>query len=383
MFDLFPRMREQFTSPDGRMYAVPSMNDCYHCKIGDVRTWYNSRWLDGVGASIPETLDDFDDLMAEWKTGDGKPDGSSLVVTQSDTMMSLFNFFLGSFLEVSPSHMLLRDGQVTWVPSDERYREGMIWIQEQFAKGHFSQGILSNTAEQLQQLGDNDGGPRFGIAYGNSQGDFATTVNMADPENVGNIMQALPPLEGPGGVRTCAWTWDQIGSPNFVITNSCPDPVQMIRWADYQFELGMIISMGRGERGVHWDYSDEGALGISEQQAVYEVIPQEEEPTNVGWWEWGPFFTSMSQRHGEAVSDDGTSIEPSLYQATAAYEPYRIAEELVLPALAFDMDQSAQVGEIETNLVQHLQQSFASLATGRSDFTKDGDWQAYVDQFST
>src|SRR5690625_5430711 len=120
--------------------------------------------------------------------------------------------------------MLLRDGQVTCVPSDERYREGMIWIQEQFAKGHFSQGILSNTAEQLQQLGDNDGGPRFGIAYGNSQGEFATNVNMADPENVGNIMQSLIPLEGPDGVSTCTWTWDQFRFPTLLFTISCLFP---------------------------------------------------------------------------------------------------------------------------------------------------------------
>lgn len=382
MFELFPDMRTQFTAPDGRMYAVPSMNDCYHCKSGNTRTWYNSRWLDEVGGSVPETLEDYDALMAELKGWDGRPGSGLLTVTEAGTMLNLFTFFLGSFTEASATHTLLRDGKVTWGPTEDAYREGMIWIQEQFAKGHFDPGILSLTPEQLKRLGDAKGGPEFAVAYGNSQGNFVTAVDVTDPDNAGSIMKPLPPMEGPGGIRTCDWDWYQIGSPNFVITNSCPDPVQMIRWADYQFELGMTISMGRGEQGTDWDFSDVGTTGIDEEQAVYEVIPSEEPLSNKAWWEWGPFFKSTSQRHGEAVMEGSTSIEPSLYQAGKAYEPYQIPKELKVPTLAFDMDQSAQVGEIETNLVNHLKQSFASIATGKADMSKDADWSAHVEQFT-
>lgn len=383
MFEQFPQMREQFTSPDGRLYAVPSMNDCYHCKTGDVRTWYNSAWLEEVGASVPETLTDYEALMEEWKSWSGLPERAGLTVTTSDTLMNLVNFFMGSFTEVSSTHLLLRDGKVTWVPTEDAYRQGLIWIQEQFAKGHFAQSMLSMTTEQLQQMGDDPEGPRFGVVYGNSQGDFATTLDFENPENAASRMQPLPPMEGPDGLRTCHWDWYQLGSPNFVITSSCPDPVQMIRWADYQFELGMTISMGRGEQGTGWDYAGTDAVGIDGQQALYEVLPGSTELTNQAWWEWGPFFKSMSQRHGEAVMEGSSSIEPSLFAAGEAYEPYRLDQELVLPTLAFDMEQSAQVGEIETNLIQHLEQSIASAASGRTDFTRDADWQAYADQFTT
>jgi putative aldouronate transport system substrate-binding protein len=383
MFDMFPQMRQQFTSPDGRLYAVPSMNDCYHCKSHDVRTWYNSRWLEGVGASVPETLEDYDALMAEWAGSGSIPGGAALTVTNADTMMNLFNFFLGSFTEVSTTHTLLRDGKVTWVPTEDAYREGMIWIQEQFSKGHFSPGILSMTPEQLRQLGDDAAGPQFGVVHGGSQGSWATVVDFENPDSSANIMKPLPPMAGPAGVRTCHWDWYQIGSPNFVITTSCPDPVQMIRWADYQFELGMTIAMARGERGVGWDFSDVGTTGIDGEQAVYEVLPGSADLTNYGWWEWGPFFKSTSQRHGEAVLEGSSSVEPSLFQAGKAYEPYRVPQELKVPTLAFDMDQSAQIGEIETNLVQHLEQSFAAAASGSADFTKDADWQSYVEQFTT
>ena len=382
MFDLFPEMRSQFTAPDGRMYAVPSMNDCYHCKSSNVRTWYNTRWAKAVGASAPQSLTEYEALMEEWKSSDEVPSDAALTVTDSSTMMNLFNFFLGSFTEVSSTNMLLRDGKVSWVPSEDAYREGMIWIQEQFTKGHFAPGILSLTPEQYQKLGDSPDGPQFGVISGASQGSFTAAADMTDPESVARIMQPLAPLEGPGGVRTCDWDWYQIGSPNFVITSSCPDPVQMIRWADYQFELGLTTSMGRGEQGKGWDYADKGLVGIDGEQAVYEVLPDGAELKNQSWWEWGPFFKSMSQRHSEAVEEGSTSIEPSLYEAGKAYEPYRIDKELKVPTLAFDMEQSAQVGEVEANLTQQLTQSFASIATGKADMTEDADWQAHVEQFN-
>lgn len=382
MFELFPDMRTNFTAPDGKLYAVPSMNDCYHCKIGSVRTWYNTTWLDAVGASVPETLEDFDALLAEWKSSSKVPD-APLVVTKSDTMMNLFTFFMGAFTEATSTHTLLRDGKIVWGPTEDAYREGMIWIQEQFAKGHFSKDIMSLTAEQLQRLGDDPEGPQLGVVYGNSQGDFASSVDFKDPKGVGSVMKPLPPMEGPSGVRTVDWAWNQVGSPNFVITNSCPDPVQMIRWADYQFELTLTISMGRGEQGKGWDFADTDLTGIDGEQALYEVLDAGEDVANQGWWEWGPFFKSQDQRHGEAVTPDSGSVEPSLYEAGVAYEPYQIPKDLVVPTMAYDMEQSAQIGELETNVVQHLQQTYAALATGSSDMTKDADWQAYVEKAKT
>lgn len=383
MFDTFPDMRSLFTSPDGRIYAVPAMNDCFHCKSEPVRTWYNQSWLDAVGASVPETLEDFDALLEEWKTWSDLPKNAALVLSDSDSMMRLFNFFQGSFLPNTTTYTAMIDGKVTWLPTQDAYREGMIWIQEQFAKGNFHQGILSLTNDQLKQYGDDPNGPRFGITTGGSQGTFTANTNMADDTSAAVIMKPLPPMAGPNGVRTSDWLWYQIGSPNFVITNSCPDPVTMIRWADYQYELATTVSMGRGERGTGWDWADTDQQGIDGKAAVYQVIPENAELENQVWWEWGPSYKSMDQRHGEAVLEGGSSIEPSLYEAGKAYEPYQVPKEQCIPTLAYDMDQSAEIGELRTNLEQYLQQSYANLATGKVDFTKDADWKAYTEKFES
>jgi putative aldouronate transport system substrate-binding protein len=379
MFQQFPEMRSLFTAPDGRMYAVPSMNDCYHCKSSDVRTWINSDFV--PADAHPQTLAEFESLMAEVKEHPDWADSGPIVTTTSTTVPALFNFFLGSFLPVSTTHLLLDGGSVVWGPSQEGYREGLSWIQKQFRAGHFSADMFALTDEQLKRLGDAAGGPGFLVTHGGSQGSFTSVNDPSQKGSAAQIMVPLAPMEGPGGVRTCDWNWFQIGSPNFVITSACEDPETMIRWADYQFELGMTVAMGAGEKGVGWDFADEGTLGINGAQAVYSRIPNELD--NQTWWEWGPFFKSESQRHGEAVPEGTKTIEGTLYEAGKAYEPYQIPKESKLPLLVFTTEEAAQVGEAETNLRQHLEQFFAAIGTGRADVDDDADWQEFQDGFTS
>lgn len=375
MFETFPDMRTLYTAPDGKMYAVPSMNDCYHCKTGDIRTWINTNLLDSPDAA-PETLDDFVAFLQKVKDAG---DGVTPFIATVDHLQGTIAFFMGSFLPMSFDNLRLNSGKVEWIPADPKYREGMIWIQQQFRDGLFSTDMFSTATDQLTKLGDAEGGPKFAVTRGYSQTDFTAVADPTDEGTAANVMVPLAPLEGPDGARHSFWDWYQLGGPNFVISSSCEDPVTMIRWADYQYELTMTISMGRGEQGKGWDWSDKGEKSIDDRQAVYTPISNELE--NQSWWEWGPFYKSNDQRLGEGVAKDSPSVEPSLYQASKLYEPYQIPKEMKLPVLAFDMEQAAQVGETLTNLSTHLTQSVAAFAKGTADASDDADWKAFLDGF--
>lgn len=378
MFASFPDVRGLATAPDGRLYGLPAMNDCYHCKSANVRTWINSSWLEGIGAQAPQSLAEFEQVMEELRGWDGIGDGAVLTTASAETMLQLTQFFLGSFLEMPDLWMRRDDGVLSWLHEDPAFREGIIWMQQQFAAGTFDPGMFSRTPEQYQKLGDSPLGPRFGVAFGYSTFHFSAATDVENPDSPTRIMTPLPPMEGPGGVRSAQWDHFSGSYLNFVITPQCPDPVQMIRWADYQYELGLTISVGRGEQGVGWDWAGSDLTGIDGQQAVYEVLPTPEDLKNTAWREWGPLYKSMSQRHGEAVLDATPSIEPILYAAGKAYEPYATPEEAGIPPLVLDMEQSAQVGEIETNLVSHLTQSLSAFGTGSRDAADDADWEEFL-----
>ncbi|MFC0675968.1 hypothetical protein [Brachybacterium hainanense] len=137
----------------------------------------------------------------------------------------------------------------------------------------------------------------------------------------------------------------------------------------------MTISLGAGERGTGWDWATEGMLGQRGKQAIYQGLEPAEELKNHRWREWGPLYKSADQRDGQATTPDSP---PILEDAGQLYEPFASAKESGIPPLVYDMDQSAQIGEIETNLGNHFKQSLANFGTGKKDASKDADWEEYI-----
>ena len=70
-------MRPLITSPDGEIYGLPQVNECYHCFYAQ-RAWINQDWLDNVGMGVPETTEQLLDVLMAFKeqdaNGNGDPD---------------------------------------------------------------------------------------------------------------------------------------------------------------------------------------------------------------------------------------------------------------------------------------------------------------------
>ena len=45
VFETSPQVRPLITSPDGEVYGLPQVNECYHCFYAQ-RAWINSDWLE-------------------------------------------------------------------------------------------------------------------------------------------------------------------------------------------------------------------------------------------------------------------------------------------------------------------------------------------------
>ena len=86
-------------------------------------------------------------------------------------------------------------------------------------------------------------------------------------------------------------------------------------------------------------------------------------------------------RHGEAVNED-TSIEPALFRAGQLYEPFRSPIESVYANPFFTSAQSAEIGELRTNLDATYAQLTTQMALGDLDPTNDSHWEQFVAGFT-
>ena len=66
VFEEKPHVRPLITSPDGEIYGLPTVNECYHCFLSQ-RAWINQDWLDNVGMAMPQTTDELIDVLTAFK----------------------------------------------------------------------------------------------------------------------------------------------------------------------------------------------------------------------------------------------------------------------------------------------------------------------------
>ena len=51
-FEIYPGMRETLTAPDGNIYGMLTLEDCYHCSMSQ-KLWIYQPWLDALGLEMP------------------------------------------------------------------------------------------------------------------------------------------------------------------------------------------------------------------------------------------------------------------------------------------------------------------------------------------
>ncbi len=72
-----PQLLPLITSPDGKVYGLPEVNECFHCFLAQ-KMWVYKPWLDKLGLAVPKTTDEFEAMLKAFKdkdpNGNGKAD---------------------------------------------------------------------------------------------------------------------------------------------------------------------------------------------------------------------------------------------------------------------------------------------------------------------
>lgn len=377
MFKWYPGLRKYLTAPNGTMYAFPAVNDCYHCKSQFTRAWINSDWLNKVGMEIPKTLDQLRKVLEAFKKQNpsGLADSIPFSGCKTDWWVG---YFMQSFLDSpKPSHWLVRNGgNLVFTPTEDGFREGLKFMAGLVADGLYDRAAFTQTSDQLQRRVMNKKGPSVGAAYGNTPGVFAT-LDYGNPKAVFRRYHYLPPVTGPDGRAHCPWDYTPPGLTGLVISKSCKKPETLVQWADTQLGLIPSVFQHAGPLGKGFTWAKKGEKGIDGRQSVYTY--QNSSATNTGWGEWGPYGLTLDVRNANTVSGD--TIEPTIYAAGKASEPFATPREQFFQTPYYDADQAAQIGELATNLQNFYDQSITRFCLGQDNINDDGAWKSYKNKF--
>lgn len=378
------------TAPDGNIYALAGVNECYHCRYPG-KAFINQKWLDNLGLKYPETTEDFYNVLKAFKekdaNGNGDPNDEIPMMGFTDGWCSkVYDFLLGSFVYNDfDARLALKDGKITFVANTEDYKEGLKYIRKLVAEGLIDPVSLTQTGDQCKTIAGDPKTVKVGCVT-TATWWSAFGEDVADPLKRSQEYVALSPLKGPKGVRNANTVPSGLAAGKFVITDKAKDPELLFRWADGLMSQEATMISSWGEPGKGWLLPTEGAKGINEKPALYQIPPSEGESADKIRTDWMPNVCLANRtsdfRLGQQLPADAEKAkwdsEPRLFRETKKYyEPFHSDESI--PSLMFLPEEAEERARLEAQIKNYTDEQLVNFLAGNRDV--DADWDAYVAEF--
>ncbi|PZE22860.1 ABC transporter substrate-binding protein [Paenibacillus xerothermodurans] len=378
MFKKAPYVKDMITAPDGNIYALPQVNECFHCSMSQ-KAWIYKPWLDKLGLKVPTTTDEFYEVLKAFKTqdpnGNGKADEIPMAGAALGSAVGIDQFLMNSFI-LNPvegeKRLYLVDGKVT-VPFDKpEWKEGLQYLHKLYSEGLIDAQSFTQDRTQFKQMGENPDAVILGVAAAQHNGIFTDFYGKS-----GRWLEyvTVPPLKGPKGVQVTPYR-TSVGGGQFLITTTSKHPEAAFRLADFMYTEEMALRTDIGRPDKEWVWADKSEIGINGKPAIWKRIATLPTVQNVMWSQTGPSLRTSDFRLGE-VADPKKPQEIILYNETKNnYEPYKQKTESFFPPPYFTNEQATELADLEKVITDYVKEMIARFVTG--DANLDKDWDAYL-----
>jgi putative aldouronate transport system substrate-binding protein len=392
VYDEYPQVEGLITLLDGQIYGLPHVNDCYHCSMSQ-KMWVYQPWLDALGLDVPETTDEFYEMLKAFKEQDPNGNGIADEIPLSGTRevnggwrSPIDSFIMNSFVyndrvtsngagSGAGGHLMLEDGEIKVAFTQPGWQEGLRYLNKLYSEGLIDPQAFTNDSNQIRQLGENPDVPILGAV---GAGWYGVFTQNGGPSGRWQEYVPIAPLEGPSGMRQTPQTPFQPtgGAANFVITSAAKNPEAAFRLADVFYGFDSTTISVFGPEGEDWVRAGDGDVSIAGGAAQYTVLKVwSGEEHNRHWNQAAPTFRSNEYRLAQTYNPDDP-LERWLYEWTRdLMEPYGTTDKAV-PPLVFTEDQSKVFGELNTLIYSTKDEWFANFIIGNADI--DADWDTYI-----
>lgn len=363
-----PSFRKTATTPDGNIYALPSVNGAAHTT--QCALFINHDWLKKTGMDIPKTTDEFENMLIAFKTaGDLNENGNA------DELPFTFKFknvdgvngcgaMFGAFGRIdNTSHLVVEDSKVIFTAQEEEYKAAVSWFHKLVEEGLVDIEAFTQDTSVTHAKIKNDpmivgAAPFWNLSW--------ATGDMESDKWV-----AIPPLAGPDGDQL----WDQndttvtdLGA--FAISKDCKYPEAAFRLADYLYNDKVAMESFFGPLDVTIEKGADGA---------YTPIPQPEGMTEQEFrLQYAPVFNGIYAIPQSTFEKEYTNLAVSVYEKNVVlnkelYAPYQTAN--YYPKLYFTPEEVEKISAIKTGLQDYVAEMTADwmLNGGIED-----DWDSYL-----
>jgi len=396
VFDEFPAVNQKVRGVDGKIYALPDVNDCMHCVYSSGRIWYYMPWMRDHGFKEPQTTAELEEYLRYVTSNDMNKNGqrnSMGIVFESGSLGNFISYFSKPFLPwVSPG--LAMDGKtVVEQYRDPRFREALKWMNSLYRQGFIVPDSFTMTGDQVKTLW---------------LGTTPRAAILANPwidqgiERWINTFN-LPPIQGPNGQRNAGnqEPWSIING-NAYMTDKLKNPELLYALYDYTNEFDVLLNGNVGPKGIAWDDPDPGTFSLSGGTPLYKINTSYGNiPLNSVWDQAQPMIRNTRFRMGQQASHtkeaeqwlssystdtalmnlllaDSSYGEQMWYRTSLANSKYAMPESLFIPPIGMEDVDNERYSDINAVLNSYRDKAFTEFITGIRDINSDSAWNNYL-----
>lgn len=372
---------------NGAMYALPTLQ---YSEIDpmDYMVFINQTWLNKLGLSMPNTLDELYNVLVAFRDRD--PNGNGLkdeipLIGCTSLSGDVVNYLINQFVYLNDSKWFnVENGKLTTPFTSNEYREGLKYANKLVSEGLLSQLSLTTGSSTLRgyicpapdadgKVADTD------IIVGCFVGHPTLVIEPNNP--------ALYNYVGMNYWNRCVLN-DNLSSYTTFITEDCEDPEAAWNFLMNFYTEEASLRIRYGEKGVDWDDADEGTTSFIGYKAQIKIINQIFSQQNNSIW--GSVHTTIlmyAENEVTQIEDVSewqdylnkqfTTVHDNFYAAAEKYNP----KDLV-SAIVYTNEESEQYSMTISNCTSHISNSRTSFVTGTLNPNSDADWNEYLSKLN-
>lgn len=352
-------------SSDGHIYGLPAKKPCRPVIANQL--FINQTWLDNLGLSMPDTYDEFVDVLRAFKeqdaNGNGDPDDEIPYGKGYADSVMFFCLPFGTTIGADNTFtMTVKNGNPVFIPTSDEYKAGINAMSHAYSEGLIDQEIFTedDSMRDAKLMAET---PVVGCAPGwTADATFGANADQ---------YAALPALKGPDGERYVSsdpehWNY---GRYELVVTKSCDNPAPLLAWADKFYTEDASIQNYYGSFGVGVEKNDDGTYNVLE--------PNDGNSADTFAW-----INSLRDFGPKYIGDDFNSKVIYLGEngdaaKLALDEDMREYAKDAYPNVSYTVEQLNTLATLYADIETYVSSSQAAWITGGG---VDAQWAGYLEQ---
>lgn len=246
LFQERPQYKSGWTSLDGHIYAISFVIESVW-RDSYINMFINKSWLDKLELAVPETTDEFVEVLKAFRdkdpNGNGKADEVPFAAVWSYAwdwydMQYLFSAF---GMPCKPDTLLYVDDdqKVCYAPTQPQFKECLEWFKMLYDEKLLDNECFTMTNTDLTSRNQGDD-PIYGV-YFDWYGSSVSGKNM-------DQYIAMAPLEGGYG-KTWVHQAGQASYGGWAINANCKNPELVVKFLDYMLATDVSVQTLQGTFG--------------------------------------------------------------------------------------------------------------------------------------